>query len=97
MKAKSLHKTKPKEESEIFVTDFGERKVSHINQSRMIALPKMALQNACGTTDNLTMNVSLVQEGKEKFLKLVPICETIDDEDIDEDEEDDDEEDEDDK
>jgi len=85
MKAKSLHKTKPKEESEIFETDFGERKVSHINQSRMIALPKMALQNACGTTDNLTVKVSLVQKGKEKFLKLVPVCNTIDEEDIDED------------
>ena len=97
MKAKFLHKSKPKEESEIFETDFGERKVSHINQSRMIALPKMALQNACGTTDDLTMKVSLVQKGKEKFLKLVPICETIDDEDIDEEEEDDDEEEEDDE
>ena len=93
MKAKSLHK-KPNEESEIFETDFGERKVSHINQSRMIALPKMALQNACGTTDNLTMNVSLVQEGKEKFLKLVPICNTIDDEDIDKDDDEEDEDDE---
>ena len=93
MRSKSQHKSKPKEESEIFETDFGERKVSHINQSRMIALPKLALQNACGTTDDLTMKVSLVQQGKEKFLKLVPICETIDDEDIDEDEEDDDEED----
>ena len=92
MKAKFLHKSKPKEESEIFETDFGERKVSHINQSRMIALPKMALLNACGTTDDLTMKVSLVQKGKEKFLKLVPICETIDDEDIDEEEEDDDDE-----
>ncbi len=74
MKAKTLHKTKPEEESEIFETDFGERKVSHINQSRMIALPKMALQNACGTTDGLTMTISLVQKGKEKFLKLVPVC-----------------------
>jgi hypothetical protein len=94
MKAKFLHKSKPNEESEIFETDFGERKVSHINQSRMIALPKMALQNACGTTDNLTMNVSLVQEGKEKFLKLVPICETIDDEDIDNDDDEEDKDDE---
>jgi hypothetical protein len=93
MKVKSLRKSKPKEESEIFETDFGDRKVSHINQSRMIALPKMALQNACGTTDGLTMSISLVQKGKEKFLKLVPICNTIDDEDIDE-EEDDDEDDE---
>ena len=82
-------KTKPKEESDdFFETEFGDRKVSHINQSRMIALPKMALQNACGTSDDLTMTISLVQRGKEKFLKLVPICKTIDDEDIDLDQDD---------
>ena len=91
MTPKRANHNSSEEESEFIETDFGDRKVSHINQSRMIALPKMALQNACGTTDNLTMNVSLVQKGKEKFLKLVPICETIDDEDIDEDEEDDEE------
>ena len=67
-----------------FETDFGERKVSHINQSRMIAIPKMALQNACGTTDGLSMNVSMVQDDGEKYLKLTPICESkIDDEDVD--------------
>jgi len=74
MRSKTLHKTKPDEESEFIETEFGNRKVSHINQSRMIALPKMALQNACGTTDGLTMTISLVQKGKEKFLKLVPVC-----------------------
>ena len=94
MKAKSLHKSKPKEESEIFETDFGDRKVSHINQSRMITLPKMALQNACGTTDGLTMSISLIQKGKEKFLKLVPVCNDIDEEDIDEDDDEEDEDDE---
>lgn len=81
-------KTKPKEESEFFETSFGDRKVSHINQSRMIAIPRMALQNACGTSDDLTMTVSLVQKGKEKFLKLTPICNTIDEEDIDLDQDD---------
>ena len=77
-------KNKPKEDSEFFETSFGDRKVSHINQSRMIALPKMALQNACGTSDGLSMTISLVQKGDEKFLKLTPICKTIDDEDIEE-------------
>ena len=76
-------KNKPKEDSEFFETSFGDRKVSHINQSRMIALPKMALQNACGTSDGLSMTISLVQKGDEKFLKLTPICNTIDEEDID--------------
>ena len=87
MRTKTLQK-KSKEESEFIETDFGDRKVSHINQSRMIALPKMALQNACGTSDGLTMSVSLVQKGDEKFLKLTPICNTIDEEDIDEEEND---------
>ena len=64
MRSKSLHKSKPDEESEFFETEFGDRKISHINQSRMIALPKMALQNACGTSDGLTMTISLVQKGK---------------------------------
>ena len=81
-------KTKPNEESEFIETEFGDRKVSHINQSRMIAIPKMALQNACGTSDGLSMSISLVQKGNEKFLKLTPICNTIDEEDIDEDEND---------
>ena len=90
MKAKTLHKSKPDEESEFIETEFGTRKVSHINQSRMVAIPKLALQNVCGTTDNLTVKVSLVQKGKEKFLKLVPICNTIDEEDIDKDDDEED-------
>ena len=88
MRTKTLQKSKPKEESEFIETEFGDRKVSHINQSRMIAIPKMALQNACGTSDGLSMSISLVQNGKEKFLKLTPICNTIDEEDIDEEEND---------
>ncbi len=87
MRTKTLQK-KSKEESEFIETEFGDRKVSHINQSRMIAIPKMALQNACGTSDGLSMSISLVQNGKEKFLKLTPICNTIDEEDIDLDQDD---------
>jgi len=81
----------PEEESEFIETEFGNRKVSHINQSRMVAIPKMALQNVCGTTDDLTVKVSMVQKGKEKFLKLVPICNNIDEEDIDEQDDEEDE------
>ena len=76
MRHKISNKILSNEESEFIETEFGTRKVSHINQSRMIAIPKMALQNVCGTTDILTVKVSLVQKGKEKFLKLVPICNT---------------------
>jgi hypothetical protein len=97
MRAKSK-KVKPDEDSfnlpkEFFETDFGDRKVSHVNQSRMIAIPKMALENLCNSTDGLTMAVSLVQNAKEKFLKLVPI--DSDDIDVDSQDEDDDEEEED--
>jgi hypothetical protein len=93
MRAKSK-KAKPKEESfdlpkEFFETDFGDRKVSHVNKSRMIAIPKLALENLCNSTDGLTMAVSLVQNAKERFLKLVP----VDDEDIDVDSQDEDEDD----
>lgn len=79
MVKKSIDET---ETEEVFETDFGDRKVSHINKSRMVAIPKMALKNCCGTADNLTVNVSLVQKGKEKFLKLSPICESKIDEDV---------------
>jgi len=81
------------ETDEVFTTDFGDRKVSHINQSRMIAMPKMALKNCCGTADDLTVNVNMVQDSNgEKFLKLKPICEpeTIEASDADEDSDDDD-------
>ena len=81
------------ETDEVFTTDFGDRKVSHINQSRMIAMPKMALRNCCGTADDLTVNVSMVQDSNgEKFLKLKPLCEptTASDEDLDDEDIDDD-------
>lgn len=71
---KKLHKENQKNVSEFLETDFGNRKISHINQSRMIALPKVALENACGGTDDLTVNVRLVQNGTESYLKLVPVC-----------------------
>lgn len=71
---KKLLKENQKNVSEFLETDFGNRKISHINQSRMIALPKVALENACGGTDDLTVNVRLVQNGTERYLKLVPVC-----------------------
>lgn len=80
MKRNTTTKSKPEEVSEFFETDYGNRKVSHINQSRMIAIPKMALKNVCGTSDDLTVNVSMVQKGKERFLKLVPVCKIVSDE-----------------
>ena len=55
--------------SEPMITDFGTRKVSHQNFSRIVALPKLALQN-CGIDSQVS--VKLIQQNGEKFLKLSP-------------------------
>ena len=59
-------------------TDFGIRQVSHQNFSRIVALPKMALQNCgCNLDDkNIKVNVTLVQRDDEKFIKVTPVCES---------------------
>ena len=59
--------------SEPMVTDFGTRQISQQNFSRIVALPKMALQN-CGLDTSNQVNVKLVQDNGKKFLKLTPIC-----------------------
>ena len=56
------------------VTDFGTRKISNQNFSKMIAIPKDALRN-CGNGKAMSVNVKLVQQNGEKFIKLIPICE----------------------
>ena len=67
MTRKDSPKTKPTE------TDFGTRAISNQNFSKMVAIPKQALANCCqGKAERV--NVKLVQNGKEKFLKLTPIC-----------------------
>ena len=55
------------------VIDFGNRKISNQNFSKMVALPKDALRN-CGVDKVMSVNVKLVQENGEKFLKLTPVC-----------------------
>ena len=55
-------------------TDFGTRTISNQNFSKIVALPKQALAN-CGLDTTMKVNVKLVQNGKEKFLKLSPVCE----------------------
>jgi len=52
------------------VTDFGERSVHEQNFSKVVALPKVALAN-CGNISHV--NVKLVQENGEKYLKLTPV------------------------
>ena len=58
--------------SEPVITDFGIRKVSQQNFSKIVALPKTALDN-CGITSQV--NVRLVQWDDEKFIQLTPVNE----------------------
>ena len=51
-------------------TDFGNRKVSQQNFSKIVVLPKTALDN-CGITSHV--NVKLVQSKDEKFIKLTSV------------------------
>ena len=60
--------------SESMVTDFGNRTISSQNFSKIVTLPKTALIN-CGIEATM-VNVKLVQQDGEKFIKLTPICKT---------------------
>ena len=67
MTSKDTTKTKQTE------TDFGTRAIPNQNFSKMVAIPKQALANCCqGKAERV--NIKLVQNGKEKFLKLTPVC-----------------------
>ena len=55
------------------VIDFGNRAVSNQNYSKMVALPKTALKN-CTNDKIMKVNVKLVQNNGERFLKLTPVC-----------------------
>ncbi|MBS3925135.1 MAG: hypothetical protein KGZ34_00355 [Nitrosarchaeum sp.] len=57
--------------SDAVSTDFGVRKISNQNFSKVIALPKTAIENLGG--DSTEMKVELIQENGEKFIKLSPI------------------------
>jgi len=63
-------------DSEFIETDFGDRTISKQNFSSIIALPRQALKN-CGVDNQMKVNVKLVQSKKEKFLKLTPIGENM--------------------
>ena len=56
------------------VIDFGTRKISNQNFSKMVAIPKDALRN-CAGGKAMSVNVKLVQDKGEKYIKLVPKCE----------------------
>ncbi len=56
------------------ITDFGNRQLNKQNFSRTVVLPKTALKNCgCNPDDDCKVNVSLVQSGDERFIKVVPI------------------------
>jgi len=55
-------------------TDFGNRQLNKQNFSRTVVLPKTALKNCgCNPDDDCEVNVTLVQDGDEKFLKITPV------------------------
>ncbi|MGY5148424.1 MAG: hypothetical protein ACW9W4_10540 [Candidatus Nitrosopumilus sp. bin_7KS] len=68
-KQKSLKKQYKVSRSNAVTTDFGTRKISNQNFSKVIAIPKTAVKNL-GTSTRV--KVELVQENGEKFLKLSP-------------------------
>lgn len=72
---KNAGKNNPNSNVEPVVTDFGMRAISTQNFSKMVALPKTALSNCC-SEDADEVNVQLVQQNGERFLKLTPICST---------------------
>lgn len=72
---KSIKNRKPNGDSNPVITDFGTRKISNQNFSKMVALPKTALMN-CGNNDTTEVDVKLVQQNGERFIKLTPICNT---------------------
>ncbi len=75
------------------INDFGDRQLNRQNMSRTVVLPKTALKN-CGfdlDDEDSKVNISLVENDDEKFIKISPIAETEDDEEDEDDEDDDDE------
>lgn len=76
MKQNHTKNQKPSNNSEPAVIDFGTRKISNQNFSKMIAIPKDALRN-CGDGKAMSVDVKLVQHNGEKYIKLVPKCEAI--------------------
>lgn len=58
-------------DSEPMIVDYGNRTISTQNFSKIVALPKTALKN-CGI-NTTQINVKLVQENGEKYLKLTPV------------------------
>lgn len=66
---KNQKQRQPNSDSESTVTDFGNRSILNQNFSKLVVLPKLALMN-CGADETAKINIKLVQEKQEKYLKL---------------------------
>ena len=63
--------------SEQVIIDFGTRKICDQNFSKIICIPKDALVN-CGSPTKV--NVKLVEENGKKFIMLIPVPKTLQEE-----------------
>ncbi len=81
------------------IIDFGDRQLNRQNMSRTVVLPITALRNGGFDLEeeDAKVNVSLVQHGDEKFIKISPVSSTEDDDDEDDEDDEDDDEDDDDE
>ena len=69
------HSQKTRKTNTPMIIDFGIRKISNQNFSKIIAIPKQALENCQPNADRV--NIKLVQESKERYLKLTPIKQEV--------------------
>jgi len=69
-------KSQKQDQNQELEVDFGNRKVTSQNFSKLVALPKEALRGCgCNLEDkNIKVDVKLVQKDGEKYIKLTPVC-----------------------
>lgn len=73
----AMKKIKTKDSiSELVITDFGNRKISQQNFSRIIALPKAPLKNFKGEEAKI-VRIFFVKNNEEQFYKLIPIFDSL--------------------
>lgn len=68
---KKQTKNNPNDNSKSVIVDFGTRAIVNQNFSKLIALPKTALENL--GKDIKQVRVQLVQENGSEYIRLVPI------------------------
>ena len=71
-----------KNENNEHITDFGIRTLNRQNFSRTVVLPKIALKNCgCDVDEDCKVNISLVQNGDDAFIKILPLTTKKDEDD----------------